>query len=416
MHISRTFFVGLLTALAFSGASTGLARTVEAVKINDNIYMATAMSRSFMVVTEQGNIIIDTSTSDTAQRHYELLKEVSDAPVKYILLTHAHEDHTAGIELWREDGTEVIAQARFPEYLHYRERLAGFFAMRNTAQFGSPGRYYEPQGNFGAEIPTTMLFDEEYQFSLGGLTFHLLHTPGETYDHVTVWIPELKAAFIGDNYYSSFPNIAAIRGAPPRFALDYVTSIDTVLELRPEVVLVAHAAPLRGADNIRKTLTEYRDAIELVHDATVKGLNAGKDVYTVMREVKLPDRFGMSESYGAVGWSVRGIYHGYAGWYDGNPTTLLSESPDIKIRELVALAGGTAKVVSRAQILKQEGQLVESLNLADAALAVDPNYVPALQVRVDALKELRKQTKNFNARSWISYGIRQSEAQIAAVD
>jgi glyoxylase-like metal-dependent hydrolase (beta-lactamase superfamily II) len=228
-------------------APAAVARTVKAVKVTENIYMASDMSRSFMVVTEQGNVVIDTSTRDAAPRHVELLKELSSAPVKYIVLTHAHEDHTGGIDLWKEAGTEVIAQKRFPEYAHYRERLAGFFAYRNEAQFLAPHMEVESKGNFAADLPTTILFDEAYEFSLGGLTFKLLHTPGETYDHSTVWIPELRAAFIGDNYYSSFPNIAALRGAPPRFALDYVASIDTVLALRPELVLVAHAKPLRGA-------------------------------------------------------------------------------------------------------------------------------------------------------------------------
>jgi alkyl sulfatase BDS1-like metallo-beta-lactamase superfamily hydrolase len=144
----------------------------------------------------------------------------------------------------------------------------------------------------------------------------------------------------------------------------------------------------------------------------VQGLNDGKDVYTVMREVQLPDRFSMNESYGAVGWSVRGIYHGYAGWFDGNPATLLSESPEVKIRELVALAGGTEEVVARAQQLEQEGRLVESLNLADAALAVDPDDPAALTVHVSVLKQLEKQQTNFNARSWIGYTKRNSQKRL----
>ena len=410
--LGRAVLVTILIAQFMIFAPAAVARTVKAVKVTENIYMASDMSRSFMVVTEQGNVVIDTSTRDAAPRHVELLKELSSAPVKYIVLTHAHEDHTGGIDLWKEAGTEVIAQKRFPEYAHYRERLAGFFAYRNEAQFLAPHMEVESKGNFAADLPTTILFDEAYEFSLGGLTFKLLHTPGETYDHSTVWIPELKAAFIGDNYYSSFPNIAALRGAPPRFALDYVASIDTVLALRPELVLVAHAKPLRGADYIQATLTEYRDAIEYVHDATVQGLNDGKDVYTVMREVQLPERFSMNESYGAVGWSVRGIYHGYAGWFDGNPATLLSESPEVKIRELVALAGGTEEVVARAQQLEQEGRLVESLNLADAALAVDPDDPAALTVHVSVLKQLEKQQTNFNARSWIGYTKRNSQKRL----
>jgi alkyl sulfatase BDS1-like metallo-beta-lactamase superfamily hydrolase len=402
---------GLLTWSPFAPA-----RTIEAVQVAGKIHMVSDMSRSFMVVTDEGNVLVDTSTRESAPRHRELLQAVSDAPVRYVLLTHAHEDHVGGIDIWKEEGTVVIAQRRFPEYLHYRERLAGFFAWRNEAQFLAPHMEVESKGNFAADIPATVLFDEEYEFRLGGLTFRLLHTPGETYDHVTVWIPELKAAFIGDNWYGSFPNIAALRGAPPRFALDYVQSIDTVLGLNPELVLAAHAPPLEGSENIRTTLTDYRDAIEYVHDATVAGLNQGKDVYTVMREVQLPERFNINESYGAVGWSVRGIYHGYAGWYDGNPTTLLSESPDVKIRELVALAGGPDAVAEQARTRAVEGRLVESLNLADAALAVDPDHAAALRVRVSVLGQIGKRESNFNARSWIGYAKRQSEKRLESVE
>ena len=407
---------GVLPALLLLLAPTAQARTVKAVKITDQIYTATDMSRTFLVITDEGNVVIDTTTKDSAQRHYDALRAISDAPVRYILLTHAHEDHVGGVHLWKEEGTEVIAQRRFPEYMHYRERLAGFFQYRNEAQFLAPPRDIKSRGNFAAEIPTTHLFDAEYKFELGGLTFHMMHTPGETWDHATVWIPELKAAFIGDNYYSSFPNIAAVRGAPPRFALDYVQSIDTVLALDPDLVLVAHAPELKGREYIQKTLGDYRDAIEYVHDATVRGLNEGKDVFTVMREVKLPERFAIDESYGAVRWSVRGIFHGYAGWFDGSPATLLSESPDVKTRELVALSGGVDEVVSRALELESEGQLVKSLNLADAALASNPDHPGALRVRISVLKELGRREKNFNGRNWINYSRRLSEKRLAAIE
>jgi len=405
---------GIALALLISAGPSAMARTVKGVKVTDQIFMATDMSRTYLVVTPEGNVVIDTTTRDSAPRHYEVLRGMSSAPVKYILLTHAHEDHVGGVHLWKEEGTEVIAQRRFVEYMHYRERLAGFFQYRNEAQFLAPPRDVKSKGNFAADIPTTMLFDSEYKFEFGGLTFHMMHTPGETWDHSTVWIPELKAAFIGDNYYSSFPNIAALRGAPPRFALDYVNSIDIVLALDPELVLVAHAPPLVGKEEIQSTLGEYRDAIEYVHDATVRGLNEGKDVFTVMNEVKLPERFEIEESYGGVAWSVRGIYHGYAGWFDGQPATLLSESPDVKIRELVELAGGVDEVVARAEALEEEGDLVLSLNMADAALAADPNHPGALAVRVSLLTTLGRGEKNFNARSWIGYHKRLSQKRLEA--
>ena len=409
-----------LSALALAVLLTVLtvlptqARTVRGVQVTEQILMAYDMSRTFMVVTDDGNVVIDTSTVEAAPRHKKALQKMNDAEVRYILLTHAHEDHTGGIDIWKEDGTEIVAQARAPEYMHYRERLGGFFAWRNEAQFLARQKEVPFKGNFAADIPMTIMFDDEYQFELGGLTFLMIHTPGETYDHATVWIPELKAAFIGDNWYGSFPNIAALRGAPPRFALDYVNAIDTVLALEPEIVLSGHTAPLIGRDKIVETLTVYRDAIEYVHDETVKGLNAGKDVYTVMREVQLPDRFPKDESYGAVNWSVRGIYHGYAGWFDGNPATLLTDSPDDTVRELVTLSGGVDNVVAHAETLEQQGDLVLSLNMADAALTADPDHAAALALKIQVLRQLGRTQTNFNARSWINYERRQSEKRLAS--
>ena len=61
-----------------------------------------------------------------------------------------------------------------------------------------------------------------------------------------------------------------------------------VLALEPEILLPSHGLPLQGNGEITRQLTRYRDAIRYVHDEVVKGMNAGKDVWTLMREIKLP--------------------------------------------------------------------------------------------------------------------------------
>src|SRR6185295_19256801 len=163
-------------------------------------------------------------------------------------------------------------------------------ALRNAAQFARPLPPATPAwpGNYGAKLEPTIMFREKYEFELGGVKFEIYHTPGETYDHLTVWIPQYKAAFIGDNYYDSFPNIYTLRGTQPRWALDYINSLDKVLALKPEIVLPSHGKPITGSAEITRRLTQYRDAIQYVHDEVVKGMNAGKDVFTLMREVTLP--------------------------------------------------------------------------------------------------------------------------------
>ncbi len=140
----------------------GLDRT-EAVKITDNIYQAVGFGNTFLVTTPEGNVIIDTSSILAAPLHLKLLKARSAAPVKYIILTHGHPDHTGGVALWKQPATEVIAQKNQVEFLNYQERLNRFFALRNSAQFvfPTPPAMAWP-GDEGAKQLATIFFDEKY--------------------------------------------------------------------------------------------------------------------------------------------------------------------------------------------------------------------------------------------------------------
>jgi alkyl sulfatase BDS1-like metallo-beta-lactamase superfamily hydrolase len=381
-----------------------------AIKITSQIYQASGFGNTFMVITDAGNVIIDTSLQNMAQQHHKVLREVSQASTRYIIFTHAHEDHTSGAGLWKEADTQVVAQKMFTDMRQYQDRLAGFFTRRNAAQFGfDEQRLLEVIRTRAPPVEPTILFDDRYEFELGHTKFELLHTPGETYENLAVWLPQSKAVFVGDNFYASFPNIYTLRGTRPRWALDYVDSLNKVLALRPEILLPSHGDAIEGGERIKVALTRYRDAIQYVHDETVKGMNAGKDVYTIMQEVKLPADLDVGDAYGKVSWSVRGIYEGYVGWFDGDPANMYSESPRDADLELVRLAGGAAPVAKRAGELIDAGQHVQGLRLAGVALAAEPGNEAAAKARAAALKALLAKSRNSNERGWLGYGLRQLE-------
>ncbi len=387
----------------------------KALKVGDGIYQAIGFGNTFLVTTTDGNVIVDTSSALPARRHVKILKAETRAPTKYIILTHGHQDHTGGIAQWKEPGTQIIAQKEHTEFVNYQVRLGGFFAERNAAQFARPRPNVQPwRGNFGGRLEPTILFDDNYKFNLGHLTFEVYHTPGETPDHLTVWIPQLKAAFVGDNYYESFPNIYTLRGTKPRWALDYVASLDKIMSLKPEIVLPSHGRAIVGNAEITKRLTRYRDAILFVHDETVKGMNAGKDVWALMQEIKLPASLEVGESYGKLGWSIRGIYEGYAGWFDLNPATMYEVPFSRVYPDLVKAAGGVEVIIKLAEERLLSGQAVESLHLTQVALAADAKNRRGLTVRLKALELLRQQCRNSNERGWLDYSIKATSDALAA--
>ncbi|MGA1072527.1 MAG: MBL fold metallo-hydrolase [Pseudohongiellaceae bacterium] len=427
--IFTTFVVGLLLnghsiaqqAAMMNPGLVGRDQT-EAIRINEAIFQATGFGNTTMVVTPDGNVIIDTSLIVNAPRHKRLLQAEDDGPVKYIILTHAHGDHTGGVNAWREEGTEIIAQDEHYEFVNYQNRLKGMFSQRNAAQFPSLNvvqlselEIAEGVDNFGADIVPTIMFDEEYDFELGGVEFNVLHTPGETYDHLSVWIPKYRAAFVGDNFYTSFPNMYTLRGTKPRWALDYVDSINRILALKPEILIPSHGDAIIGEQQIARELTRYRDAILYVHDKTVLGMNQGKDVHTLMAEISLPSDLDIGEGYGRISWSVRGIYENYMGWFDGNPTSMFSTPVDDAYPQLVELAGGAEAVAMLAEAQIESGDLELALHSADIALRAEPKNIRALQARLAAFKALLAASDNSNEAGWLGFGVRESQAALDSV-
>ena len=386
----------------------------SAIKVADSVYAVFGGSNAYLVKTTQGDVLIDTCNPVDAPECRSILKQVSRSPLRYIILTHAHWDHTGGVALWKEAGTRVIAQRNQIEFLNFQKRLNNFYALRDRMQFGHDYPTDDHwAGDFGAKQLADIQFDDDYGFTLGGMKFELLATPGETPDHLTVWIPKLKAAFIGDNYGpEAFPAIYTLRGTKPRWALDYVTSLERVLALKPEILLLGHGMPVKGSSEIATRLTKERDAILYVHDAVVQGMNDGKDVFTLMRDIRLPPALALGESFGRVSWAVRGIYDGYAGWFDLNPSSMYNTPVTAVYGDVVRLAGGPDAITRLVLERLQAGKPEEALHLTDIALAADTANPGALQARLKVLQTLLAAAQNRMEMSWLNVGIRDAKRRL----
>lgn len=392
----------------------------EAVRVADSVWLSEGLSNSYLVVTAEGRVIVNTGMGFEAPVHKRNFDAVDAGPVRYILLTQAHVDHVGGVDLFRQPGTEVIAQANNHACQEDDARLHPFRVAHSRPFFPAAVGTAESNRHVQARPRPTLTFEERHSFELGGERFELISTPGgETIDSMCVWLPRPRIAFVGNVFsalFGHFPNLVTLRGDRYRFALPFIDSVERVLALEPELLLTGHFGPLCGAELIRAELGRVRDAVRWVHDRTVEGMNEGRDVFTLMREIRLPPELEVGEGYGCVAWSVRAIWEGYAGWFHQRSTTELYPSPPSDVyADVVELAGGAIAVARRAGERLAEGEPVAAIHLAEMALAAEPRSRPALEAYLAAHERLLSERGgiNFWETGWLRSQIERTRGRLA---
>jgi alkyl sulfatase BDS1-like metallo-beta-lactamase superfamily hydrolase len=152
-----------------------------------------------------------------------------------------------------------------------------------------------------------------------------------------------------------------------------------------------------------------------VHDETVKGMNHGKDIHTLMREIQLPPELEVGEGYGKVSWSVRAIWENYAGWFHHSSTTELYDVPAKAVHsDLVELAGGPDAISKRAKKRLEAGEAVEAIHLAEVALSAAPTHAAALEVMIAAHEKLESESENFWLTQWLRKQLADRRATLGA--
>jgi alkyl sulfatase BDS1-like metallo-beta-lactamase superfamily hydrolase len=137
-------------------------------------------------------------------------------------------------------------------------------------------------------------------------------------------------------------------------------------------------------------------------------MNDGRDVWTAMQEIRLPEKLELGEAYGRVDWSVRAIWETYAGWIHQHSTLeLYGASPEQGANEIVALAGGTDAVARRDSDLIATDPLT-SVRLCELALAVNHEHREALDAYRRAHRQLlvEHDRANFWLTRWLEGEVR----------
>ena len=390
-------------------------------RINDFIVMSEAFSNAYLIETPAGNVQLNAGMGIEAPVIEANFKRFSDGKLHTLIFTQGHVDHVGGTAYLREKnpGLRVIATARNTEHQALDARLATFRASRSafafTEKFADIFAYYQEQGytEYPAQDQPTpdIMFEDTMAFELGGIQFELIAIPGaETNDSLIVWLPQHKICFTGNLFgcpFGHFPNLVTIRGDRYRDALTVADAVATVRALEPEMICYGHHAPVVGKQLIQDELNALYNAIHYVHDETVKGMNDGKDVHTLMAEISLPADMEVGEGYGKVSWSVRAIWEAYAGWFHHHSTTELYAVPQSSVAlDIVDLAGGTAAILQRAREHHSAGKNIEALHLLDIVRDAGCDTVELREMSIDVHQVLLSGDCNFWLSSWLNNQIK----------
>jgi len=358
-----------------------------------NIYQTTGIANAHMITTTAGNVMFDTGISIQAGAHYELMRTKTQAPIKAIILSHAHADHIGGTQVYKETDTEIITHREFVESQRYLKQLAPYQWNRNRTLF--PWMPEQPATSgptvYGGIEPSLLVTEADHSFELGGTQFNVLSTPGaEGDDNISLFLPEQGILFSGDFFgplFPQFPNIFTMRGEKIRKPLEYIRSLDKLIALEPEMIVPSHHDPITGKENLRVAMTQMRDAVQYVHDETINGMNAGKSVYELMREIKLPEHLNLTQEHGKVSWSVKSIWEYYMTWFHFDSTTELYPVPARDVYSDVAELAGATALIARAQSKFDSSKPVEALHLLEMALTDSSVSAqkPALNLRLKVL-------------------------------
>jgi len=248
-------FLGLaVSLLLLSGFAAAQDRDfskveIKVTKVAGSVYMLEGSGGNIGVsVGEDGIVMVDDQFAPLAPKIQAALKGITDKPVRFILNTHYHGDHTGGNADFSKLGT-IVAQD------NVRKRLAEGTTIARFKMTTPPA----PK-----EVLPIITFEHDVSIHLNGEDVRAIHFPhGHTDGDSVIFFPQSNVVHMGDDFVTyGFPFVDVEHGGS---ASGMAAGVEKVLWLtKPDTKFIPGHGPLSTADDVRKFLamiTETRAAV-----------------------------------------------------------------------------------------------------------------------------------------------------------
>lgn len=409
-------------------------------QVAGNVYSAVGwqLGNVAMIEAPEGLIIIDTGESVSESRKIMAeFRKISDKPVKAVVYTHFHSDHINGVKAFvteeqvRSGEVQIIAHETLLANVVAQGALVGpILSVRSGYSFGAmlpEGDHEQMNAGIGpiakveaaTFIAPTLTFKDKLDTRIAGLDLQFLHVPSEAPDEIIIYLPDNRVLISAEvEQGPTLPNIHTLRGTKFRDPVVWVESLDKLRAYKAEHMVPLHGRPVSGQDKVEEVLRMTRDGIAYIHDQSVRWMNKGLTPDELVEKVKLPPHLAgytpyLREYYGTVKHSVRQIYNGYMGWFQGDPVALDPLPPKDKAERLIALMGGREKLLLAAGEAYLKGDYQWAAELSSYAIQVDNEDKLARDIKARSFRKLGYASMNINWRNWYLMSAMELEGQFA---
>ena len=370
-----------LAERAWSGGLEGSAvqpgSAVGFAALRPGLAFLAAFSNAAILETDDGLVLLDTSSLFHARRLFESVRGWSRQRVHTAVYSHGHVDHVFGLGPFEEEargrgwpGLRVLAHERCPARFERYVLTHGWNAAINQRQFGFPRPVFPSEFRHPDET-----VGSARSLDVGGLRIELRHDPGETDDHLWAWIPAHRALYTGDLFIWASPNCGNPQKVQ-RYPREWARALRRMETLGAELLLPGHGPPIFGAERVRQALSDTAELLETLCEQTLRLMNEGARLDEVLRSVVIPEKLlarpYLRPSYDDPRFIVRNLWRLWGGWWDGNPAHLLPAPEADLAGELAVLAGGAGALAARAEELAADERLDLACHLVELAACAAP--------------------------------------------
>jgi len=244
---------------------------IKVTKVSGNIYMLEGQGGNIAAsVGEDGIVIVDDEFAPLAEKIQAALKNlaITDKPVRFVINTHYHGDHTGGNVPFATSGSTLIAQD------NVRKRLASGGTAGNG---GSVKMEVKPAEKAALPIIT---FEHDVTVHLNGEDIRALHFPsGHTDGDAIIFFPKNNVVHMGDDFVRyGFPFIDVAGGGSVQGMIDGVEK--AAAQLPADVKVIPGHGALSNLDDVRDYIKMLKETSAVVQ----KALDAHKTLDQMKQE------------------------------------------------------------------------------------------------------------------------------------